>query len=299
MPTERIVLTPKGEFSLAESIRFLRGFTPLAGDGDGDRDDDGDALRLAFAVEGDWGAAGVVAHQGHAGRVTATITGDADAELVRAQLERMLSLDVDASSLPGAVAGDDVAAALVMQLRGLRPVLFASPYEAACWAVMSQRSQMTQTARVRARMCEEMGATVEVDGESMSAFPGPERLRRASSIRGLSAVKIERLHAIAAAALEGRLDAAALRAAGPERALNELRELPGIGPFAADLVLIRGAGEPDHFTHNERRLLAELADAYGVDAGDGEALDAIAEGWRPFRSWIGFLFRARAALAHA
>jgi DNA-3-methyladenine glycosylase II len=71
--------------------------------------------------------------------------------------------------------------------------------------------------------------------------------------------------------------------------------LPGIGPFGAELVLIRGAGEPDHFARSERRLHAAMGHAYGVDPGDVDALEAIASNWSPFRSWIGFLFRAGAA----
>jgi hypothetical protein len=35
-----------------------------------------------------------------------------------------------------------------------------------------------------------------------------------------------------------------------------------------------------------------MGEAYGIDAGDIDALAAIASRWRPFRSWIGFLFRA-------
>ena len=88
----------------------------------------------------------------------------------------MLSLDVDASALPDVVAGDAVAAGLVEQFRGLRPVCFASPYEAACWAVLSQRIQMTQAARIRRRMCDELGHAFELDGLRMSTFPAPERL---------------------------------------------------------------------------------------------------------------------------
>lgn len=294
MPTDRIVLTPKGHFSLAASIRFLCGFTPLSY-----RGEDDDTLRLAFPVERDWGAVAVSVHQGDAGRVTATVAGDVGAGEVRDQLERMLSLDVDASSLPDVVADDRVAAELVRESPGLRPVCFPSPYEAAAWAVLSQRVQMKQAARIRARMCEEMGTPVEIDGLSIPAFPGPERLRRASSIRSVPDAKLDRLHAIAEAALEGRLDGAALRAAGPERAIDELQELPGIGPFGADLVLIRGAGEPDRFSRTERRLQAAMAEAYDVDPDDVDALTAIADGWRPFRSWIGFLFRSRSTLAAA
>jgi 3-methyladenine DNA glycosylase/8-oxoguanine DNA glycosylase len=293
MSTARFVLTPRGEFSLAESVRFLHGFEPLSDREGGD--DPGDTLRLAFCTEGDWRPVAVQARQSRAGRVTATVAGTDDPELARRQVERMLSLDVDATALPEVLRDDGVASALVEQSRGLRPVCFASPYEAACWAVLSQRIRMSQAARIRRRLCDELGHVVEIDDLSLSTFPRPEALLAASALPGLPQFKVKRLQAIAGAALDGRLDAATLRAAGPEQALADLQRLPGIGPFGAELALVRGAGEPDHFARSERRLHAAMAEAYGVAAVDVEALAEIASRWSPFRSWIGFLFRARAA----
>ncbi len=292
MSTARFVLTPRGDFSLAKAIRFLQSFAPLSGR-DGDEPDE--ILRLAFCVEADWRPVAVRVRQSAAGRVTASAEDVGDPDPLRRQLERMLSIDIDASGLPEAVAGDDVATSLVERFRGLRPVCFASPYEAACWAVLSQRIQMTQAARIRRRLCDELGQTFDLDGVPIASFPAPRRLLEATSIRGLPDVKVARLHGLAAAALDGRLDAATLRAAGPLQALDDLQRLPGIGPFGAELVLIRGAGEPDHFARSESRLHAAMGRAYGVDPGDVDALAAIASSWSPFRSWIGFLFRAGAA----
>ncbi len=295
MSTTRFVLTPRGDFSIAEAIRFVQGFAPLSRGSEGD--DHGDTLRLAFRADDDWRAVAIRARRSGAGRVAVTAIGAADAGPVRTQVARMLSLDIDATSLDDAIGEDPVAAALVRRFRGLRPVSFGSPYEAACWAVISQRIQMRQAAAIRRRMCDELGDAVEVDDVTLATFPAPERLRGTASIQGLPAVKVQRLHAIATAALDGRLDAATLRAAGPDQALADLRSLPGIGPFGAELVLIRGAGEPDHFARSERRLHAAMAEAYGVDAGDVDALAAIAARWSPFRSWVGFLFRARTGVA--
>lgn len=293
MSTEPITLLPRGDFALAASIRFLAGFTPLAYDDD--VEDARKTLRLAFPVEGDWRPAGVSVQQTDTGSVTVTSTSESDA--VAKQIERILSLDVDASTLEQQLRADRVASQLLSELRGLRPVCFASPYEAAAWAVLSQRIQMKQAARIRVRMCERLGHEVVVDGHVLHSFPDPETLRSTNSIEGLSPLKVKRLHGVADAALDGLLDAAALRAAGPEQALGDVQQIPGIGPFGADLVLIRGAGEPDHFSHTERRLHAAMASAYGVDARDVDALQAIAERWKPFRSWIGFLFRARGTAA--
>ena len=49
-----------------------------------------------------------------------------------------------------------------------------------------------------------------------------------------------------------------------EQALAEVRELPGLGPFSADLVVVRGASAPDVFPMAERRLHEEMAERYAV-----------------------------------
>jgi DNA-3-methyladenine glycosylase II len=81
-----------------------------------------------------------------------------------------------------------------------------------------------------------------------------------------------------------------------EAALAHLRALPGIGPFSAELILIRGAGHPDVFPRHERWLHASMAEAYGLgepDAADARRLAGISDHWAPFRSWVALLLRTR------
>jgi DNA-3-methyladenine glycosylase II len=110
-------------------------------------------------------------------------------------------------------------------------------------------------------------------------------------LRGLSARKVEWLHGVARAALDGRLDSTHLRALPAEHALANLRELPGIGPFSAELVLLRGAGAPDHFPRHERRLQRAMRDLYGLNETRPDELNQIAENWRPYRTWASVLVR--------
>ncbi len=86
---------------------------------------------------------------------------------------------------------------------------------------------------------------------------------------------------------------ARLRELEPQTALAELRALAGIGPFSAELILLRGAAHPDVFPRHERRLHLAMAAAYQLDEPSLAALAAIAERWRPYRTWIAFLLRVR------
>ncbi|MGH2655371.1 MAG: DNA-3-methyladenine glycosylase family protein [Actinomycetota bacterium] len=175
---------------------------------------------------------------------------------------------------------------------GLRPVLFWSPYEAAAWTIIGHRIRIAQAASIKQRMAEQRGEKVDVHGERLYAFPGPHRLLSMRGFPGLFGRKIMQLHEVARAALDGRLNAHRLRSRPPDEALGGLKSLPGVGDFSAELILVRGAGDPDYFPRKERRLQRAMADAYGfAEIPSIEKLTEIAERWRPYRSWVSVLFR--------
>jgi len=282
-------ITPKGPFSLEASTRFLEGFAPAAYGGA----QHPKHLHLAFPVEGVWeNTVGVCIRQASKA-VVGDMFGDADQPRVRRQVVRLLSLDVDGSGFPEVGKRDRVVGALQRSYPGLRPVLFWSPYEAAAWTIIGHRIRITQAARIKQRMAQDLGDEVVVHGERLNGFPSPKRLASMDAFPGLFARKVDELHGIAEAAIQGLLDAERLRSLSREDALAELKRLPGIGDFSAELILIRGAGDPDHFSRSERRLHGAMADAYDFQAVPAiERLEGIAEKWRPFRSWVSGLFRA-------
>lgn len=280
-------ITVRGEFDLSAAARFLAGFGPA-----GLPDAEPGALRLAFPLEREWRPVGAVLRQRSPGEVTVEVHGPPEhAGAVVEQVRRMCSLDIDATGFADVGTRDPVVA-LVQDLRpGLRPVLFASPYEAACWAVLSHRIWMTQAVRLRRRLTERHGAELDVGGTVLRTFPAPAELAKLEYLPGLPGPKAARLRAIAEAAATGLLDAATLRATPADEALKQLQSLPGVGRFSAELILIRGAGHPDVFPRAESRLHEIMREAYHVpEAGVGE-LQEIAEAWAPFRSWVSFLFR--------
>ncbi|MCA1600019.1 MAG: hypothetical protein LC769_13610 [Chloroflexi bacterium] len=141
-------------------------------------------------------------------------------------------------------------------------------------------------------MAEELGLAVTVHGERLHAFPGPARLADLDAFHGLTIQKVERLRALGVAAADGALDAARLGALPPEDALARLKELPGIGDFSAQLILLRGAGEPDYLPTAESRLGRAVARAYGLDhLPSAPDLAALAVAWRPYRAWTTLLLR--------
>ena len=289
------VLEPLGPFSLQAAARFWGGFAPAAHAG---LDAEGH-LHMAFPIEGSWTTVGVCVQE-IGGQISGRVYGNIDVDTVRRQTARILSLDVDGRAFDEVGKRDPVAAKLQRHHAGLRPVCFYSTYEAAVWAILSQRIQMRQAARIKDRLRETLGVLVDIHGQSMRAFPSPDVLLGLDEFPGLFGNKIERLHVIARAALAGDLDADSLRSVSDAQALDRLRELPGIGPFSAELILLRGAGHPDYLTLLEPRFRRAVADAYrlGNLPTDNE-LRRISEAWRPYRMWVTFLLRQAAENTNA
>jgi DNA-3-methyladenine glycosylase II len=277
-------IVPEGPFSLREAATF----------GFGQRLDtswDG-VMRLAFCVDGYADQAGVEVRQDDRG-VHCVVAGDVDIDDVRRQVERVLSLDYDGSAFTHIGDRDPVIARLLAAAPGLRPPLFYSPYEAAAWAVLSVRRVPKQMDAVRRRLSEAHGATFELAGERVAAFPTPDQLLVVDAFPGISADRLTRLHGVARAALDGVLDVSRIHALGPKAAMADLQRINGIGPFYSALIVIRASGFADVLPRDEPKALALVGELYGLGSpATAEQLSEIAEAWRPYRTWVTVLIRA-------
>ena len=193
-----ITLRFTGEFSLAASVSLAASASFVEGFSGGD---EAGALDLAFPLEGSWSPVGVRVCQHDDGGVRARVLanpGGATTDDVRAQLERILSLDVDGAGFADVAARDDVVAGLHRLRPGLRPVLFPSPYEAAARAIIGHQLPVRQAAAVSARIAQEHGVALTVGDRVMHAFPAPDRLADLPPVRGLAVRKVEQLRVLAA-----------------------------------------------------------------------------------------------------
>ena len=281
-------IEPIGPFSLAASQDFAGGFS--AGIGGGGVE--GTSIVMAFPVEGRSVSAAVELHQNASGRVVGASDAEADvlADVIR-QASRSLSLDHDGSGWPGVGERDAVIGRAQETYRYLRPVCFYSAYEAATSFVIGQRIAMRQSARIKERLRESVGDRPTVDGRAYPAFPRPEQLLELKEIAGVSAQKVTWLHGIAEAALECRLDTEALRAMPREEALATLRNMPGIGPWTAEAIRLRGCGMADELPENEEASLRAAAALYERPSIDRQGFNGLAEAWRPYRMWAVVLLR--------
>jgi DNA-3-methyladenine glycosylase II len=283
---EDLTITPDGAFSLAAAASF--GFGPNTGR----PKPDGDSMSLAFVADDLVHHSAAFITQDVEGVLHCRLFGDADPGRVVAQVRRVLSLDQPGSAWAEVGRRDPVIGRLQSELPGLRPVLFHSPYEAAAWSILSQRRHRTQATVVRRRLSAAHGRVFSLPGGDLEAFPTPAELLRIDSFPSLEPQRIERLHRVARAALDGLLEPARLLALPSAEAMTALQELPGIGPTYAGLILLRSTGATDILTLGEPRIPSYVRHFYGLThtATPGE-ISTLAEAWRPFRTWAGVLIR--------
>jgi DNA-3-methyladenine glycosylase II len=281
-------LIPRGPFWLEAAATF--GFGPNEGQPlpfDG-------AMRLAFAVDRGRGYAGAVLTQSEPdGPVAVELqtAAGADPDAALAQIARVISLDYDGEEFIRVGDRDPVLGALQAKHHGQRPVLFHSPYEGAAWSVISARRPASLAARVRTALSEQLGHSFELAGQTAHAFPQPVALAALDGFPGLDATRLRRLRGVAEASAE--LDAADLRALGPERAFEHVQRLEGIGPFYASLIVLRATGFADAVLRSsEPKALRNVAELYGLQQPlTLERFAELAENWRPFRTWATVLIR--------
>lgn len=281
-------IKPRGPFSLAAAQSFAGGFPSSIGGGAvGEQ-----SIAMAFPVEGTDSSAAVELSQ----RADGVVVGRTDApssllDQVQRQAARSLSLDHDGSGWPDVGKRDPVIGRLQEAHDYLRPVCFYSAYEAATSFVIGQRISMRQGAAIKKRLDAALGDESTVDGHPYVCFPRPARLLETRELAGLPERKVEWLHGVARAAMDGRLNTDELRAMPHDEALARLRELPGVGPFTAEAVLLRGCGVADDVPESEALSLQAAADLYDRPGLDRAGYLEIAENWRPYRMWAVVLLR--------
>jgi len=201
---------------------------------------------------------------------------DREAREVAALVRRTLGLDVDLAPFRRAARKDPRIARLML---GVRPPRFTSLFEAILGVVPFQQLSLDAGVTLFARVVERYGPCEEIDSVRLYAAPRPQAIAEASfdELRalGLSGAKVRALQRAATAILEGRIGDEAIEELPTPEARTLLRKLPGIGPWSADLVLLRGFGRLDAFPPGDVGVARGLTDFLGAPPSR-ELLDAFA-----------------------
>lgn len=210
------------------------------------------------------------------------------------RLRRLLDLDADPDAVAASLGSDPVLAPLVAAGPGRRMPGAADGHELAMRAVTGQQVTLASARATNGRLAERFGEPLRSPHAGVvRAFPTaaalagadptdlPLPLNRALALRGLAA-------ALASGELE--LHPGVDR----EEAHAALLSRPGLGPWTAAYIRMRGLGDPDVLPPGDaavRRALGERDRAAG---------GAFSDRWRPWRSYAtSYLWAAAARTATA
>lgn len=279
-----------GPFDLLFQNQYFNGWSTLGSDPR--------TIVMAFPVEGWESAAAVTLTQHSDGSLQGKVYAAKDKEQAQQQALAAMSLDEDGSVWPEVGKRDAFIGELQRTYHCMRPTLFHSPYEAAAAFVIGHRISIVQTRKIRAHLAQELGEAIEVEGQKYYAFPSPQKLLKLTSFQSLNDVKIERLHAVAQAALDGWLTRAYLRTLDEQTALDKLQTLPGIGAFFSQGILQRGVGQKDGFSHDDLTYYAIQQSHHMSGELDKTAIEKVIAAWQPYRMWATVLTHVWARQNH-
>jgi AraC family transcriptional regulator, regulatory protein of adaptative response / DNA-3-methyladenine glycosylase II len=214
-------------------------------------------------------------------RATFRLAGADDLADAIARCRRLLDLDADPAQIVGALGGDPVVGYSVRAAPGLRVPGHVDPDELAIRAVLGQQVSLGAAATIAGRLARAHGEALATPwGAVTHLFPSPRRLAEVDpaalpmpASRGRALVALARALAGGELALEPGADRVAVRA--------KLLGLPGIGPWTADYIAMRGLGDRDVFPAADLWIRRALE----LDNGNGADAAALAERWRPYRAY--------------
>lgn len=163
----------------------------------------------------------------------------------------ILGLDVDASVAQRRAESDPGLRDTAHALRGMRPPHYPEIFETFASVIPFQQLSLEAGIAISTNLIRRFGQVLTFAGNRRVAFPSAAVIagaRTSSLVRcGLSRSKAHALRGAARRIAAGELTAETINSLPSSEALAQLLQLPGIGPWSAALILLRGFGRTDVF----------------------------------------------------
>lgn len=220
------------------------------------------------------------------------VSGPADEATVTAAMRRLLGLDAEPDGFGRVAASSAPARQLARALRGMRPPRFLSLFDTFLNVIPFQQVSVDAGLSLVERLVQRIGPRVTWGGRTWWAFPRAEDVARLApqTLReiGLSAAKTRSLLFAANEVAEGRLTEESLEALPTPQAAERLVEMPGIGPWSAQAILLRGLGRMDAFPQKDTGAIRAMNGLF-PDIVTPAAAASLTQRLGPRRGYLYFL----------
>lgn len=162
-------------------------------------------------------------------------------------------------------------------------------FDALVNAICAQNIRFNRLYAMMSNLTQAFGDAVQIDDAIYYAFPTPEQIAAASleAMRSCGVGYRGRfLRAVASAVVEGKANLELIKNLPLEDARSQLMQLPGVGPYTADLAIALGAGRLD-ILHLDLFVREALWTFYfhGRHAPDRELREFAAQCWGRYQAY--------------
>ena len=220
-------------------------------------------------------------------------------------VRRILGVDRELTHFDRAAARMAWLRPLALRMRGVKPPRYPSLWEAFVNAIVFQQVSLHAASAIVRRLITTIGQPIESEGTLLYVFPSAEQVLREEDgllrAAGLSGGKLATLRRAGEALASGALNESMLEERPSADAAALLRQIKGIGPWTAAVILLRGLGRLDVFPMNDTSVARNLALVAGSSTLDvGKILEALSpqQGMLYYHLLLARL-EARGELTHA
>jgi DNA-3-methyladenine glycosylase II len=276
-------------FDFGHTLGFLERFPAMSGEQQLGRH------TLSYALRADGRTIAVSASEADGGLSLELIAEEALNNTVAAEVcDRVgffLGAEDDLSAFYERAAGDAAFEHVIDRLRGYHQVKFPSPLELLVWAILGQRVPMPVARTMKHAIVARFDNQITVDGVRSVAFPDAAQLAELTNSDYVALIRNERKASYLVGAVAGfaALDETFLRTGQEDAVRDALLALPGIGPWSAGFLMIRGLGRMGTLSPDKEGKRA-ASRVYGHEIDDAE-FRVLADRYGPWQGYWGHYLR--------
>jgi AraC family transcriptional regulator, regulatory protein of adaptative response / DNA-3-methyladenine glycosylase II len=240
------------------------------------------AYRRTLRLPSGNGVVSLIPHTDHV-RCDLVLDDFRDLSTAIARCRRLLDLDADPEAVVDVLGADPVLSALVAKAPGQRIPRTVDETELALRVVIGQQVSVKAARTHARRLAEAYGSPIhDANGGLTHAFPSVDQLAEIDPAH-LAFPKSRQRTVVAL--IRALVDGDVVLDPGCDwnRAREQLLALPGIGPWTAEVIAMRGLGDPDAFPATD--LGVQLAAKQLGLPTDANGLTEHSTRWRPWRAY--------------
>lgn len=204
-------------------------------------------------------------------------------------LTKLLGTGIDLAPFERLVGSDPKLAEIAGRFAGFKPPRYATLFETLANGIACQQISLSAGLQLLNRFCARFG----LEHAGRHAFPRPCDLLSASveDLRalGFSGRKAKNILAVARAIDGGMLSFNEIAALDDDAAVARLRNIPGLGRWTAQYVMLRGLGRLDVYPADDVGSQNRFQRWWNLETRpDYDAIQSIVGRWRPYRGLIYF-----------